>query len=145
MRVVYDAATGRVLALGDAVEAGEGQTATELAPEESAALADAAATVEDLTARLRNAVAEREAAQGRYDRRAAEWRRAFGEADGAAQGEGRVVGFDGKGLRFVAIDGPPAPEPSPEDDEALVASHPAFAAMLRVLARQQQGGKESGR
>lgn len=137
MRVVYDKDTGRVAALGDAVEAGEGQAATELTPQESAALTDANAAVSALTAQLRTAVAAQQAAAAAYEVAAAAVKRAFGKAD-QRKGLGDVA-YDPQ-AGFVVIAAAPAPEPTPEDDEALVMADPRMAALLRVLARQTEKG-----
>lgn len=139
MRVTYDATTGRVLAFGPTLEPGEGEAVAELTPDETARQAEAAATVEDLGARLRDAVAAYEAAQDAYSAAEDAVRERWAAAEYAAKRENGAVGYDPK-RGFVTIAVLPVPEPTPEDDEARVAANPDMAALLRVLQRQSQQG-----
>lgn len=136
MRVVYDRDTGRVAGVGDAVEPANGQAAAELTPDESAALAETAAAVETLTAQLRDAAAAQQAATAAYTDAANQWRERFTAADAAAHEAGGQVGFDKRKRVFVTIAAAPVPEPTPEEDEALIMADPQMARLLRVLARQ---------
>lgn len=138
MRVIYDKTTGRVATLGDAVEPGAGQVAADLTPDESAALATAVQAVADLTAQLREATATEQAARAVYAEAAAA-RRSFAAAE-AGKADGQAVGFDPRRRGFIVVAGEPAPEPTPEEDEALVLGNPALAALARYLARNQGKG-----
>lgn len=140
MRVIYDRDTGRVATVGDAVEPGEGQAATELTPDESAALAETATAVESLTAQLRTAVAAHQEAAAVYGVAADAVKQAFVAADAAAHEAGGRVGFDARKREFVTIAAAPAPDPTPEEDEALVLGNPALAALARYLERKQGKG-----
>lgn len=135
MRVVYDTATGRVAALGDAVEASAGQAVAELTPTATAELAAALVVATDAEARHRNAIQEEQAARGRYRRAAEAAKEAFAAAERAARDAGGVLGFDPQ-RGYVTLAAAPPPAPTAEEDEALVAADPRLAALLRVLARQ---------
>lgn len=139
MRVTYDKSTGRVLAFGDAVEPGEGEAMAELTPNETKAKDEAAATVEDLGARLRNAMAEYDAAKAAYSAAADGVRERWAAAEYAAKQADGAVGYHPK-RGFVTIAVLPTPDPTPDDDEAVVMGDPKMAALLRVLERRQ-GGK----
>lgn len=141
MRVIYDATTGRVSAFGGDLEPGEGEAVAELTPDETNAKSAAAALVEDLGARLRNAVAEYEAAQAAYDKAADGVRERWAAAEHAARTEGGEVGFHPK-KGFVTIAALPQPEPTPDEDEARVTANPDMAALLRVIRREMGGGAE---
>lgn len=134
MRVIYDRATGRVAALGDALEPGEGEAAAEATPDEAAALVAAADGARDLEGRLREALATVAAARAGYEAAATAVRERFAAAERSAAAAGGVVGYD-PARGFVTIAAAPVPEPTPEEDAALVASDPRLAALLRVLAR----------
>lgn len=136
MRVVYDAATGRVAALGDAVAADEalGQAQAEVTPDETAALATATGAAREMEEQLRAALATVAAARAGYEAAATAVRERFAAAERAATAAGGVVGYDpARGFATIAV--APVPEPTPEEDAALVASDPRLAALLRVLAR----------
>lgn len=144
MRVTYDAATGRVLAFGPQLEPGEGEAVADLTPGETVAKEAAAATVEDLGARLRNAVKEYEAAGVAYDQACDGVRERFAAAEVAAKRAGGAVGYDPRrGFETIAV--LPVPEPTPDEDEQRVAANPDMAALLRVLERRQGGAQASVR